>query len=460
MTFHLREYGRAATLSRNGNGRISLAATILAMVLLVLLWALLSPQMPCEAVDLGQPRAELARIFTPLTAPAGTYTVTTTDRAIADLAAALKACDAAPAEGAWQVTRLEAHDAFGQAGIYDRLRLAQLFGGRRLDVVRGSLARRRRTRRLHADFALPGCLADGRQPGNARDRRPRGSRRGVRGPNAVALEAKRYNRGIPLLSSPGARGVREVTVSRLLLGLFLCALLADSASAQGWPDSTTTFAGGRVTLGGEFTATVAPDDAGKFNYTDYERSALQLIRLGVTINVRPVEGSRVHHRAARGRVDRGRTLERHSRRRVSARPSLAEARIRHPGRADPAGVRRRRPPSLFVGQRADRLPARVAVPDSDAARRGAGQRRRADLRAQLRLAAKLLGRLRQLREGRPARHGVPLRHRRRGARSARRRARCRWRPPSPPAPCRVPARAPRTAAPSSRPAWPSGPRPG
>ncbi len=44
-------------------------------------------------------------------------------------------------DGAWQVTRLEAHEAFGQAGIYDRLRLAQLFGGKRLNVVRGSLAR-------------------------------------------------------------------------------------------------------------------------------------------------------------------------------------------------------------------------------------------------------------------------------------------------------------------------------
>ncbi len=97
--------------------------------------------MPCGTVDLGQPRAELARIFTPLTAPPGTYTVTTTNRAIADLAAALKGCDAAPAEGAWQATRMEAHEAFGQAGIYDHLRLAQLFGGTRLNVVRGSLAR-------------------------------------------------------------------------------------------------------------------------------------------------------------------------------------------------------------------------------------------------------------------------------------------------------------------------------
>jgi hypothetical protein len=67
--------------------------------------------------------------------------VTTTNRAIADLAAALKACDPAPAEGAWQVTRTEVHDAFGQAGIYDRLQLAELFGGKRVDVVRGSLAR-------------------------------------------------------------------------------------------------------------------------------------------------------------------------------------------------------------------------------------------------------------------------------------------------------------------------------
>jgi len=118
---------------------MSWAATMLEMVLLALLWALLSPQMPCETVDLGLSRPELARIFTPLTAPPGAYTVTTTDRPIADLATALRACDSAPVEGAWQVTRMEAHEAFGQAGIYDRLRLAQLFGGTRLDVVRGSL---------------------------------------------------------------------------------------------------------------------------------------------------------------------------------------------------------------------------------------------------------------------------------------------------------------------------------
>ena len=57
--------------------------------------------------------------------------------------------------------------------------------------------------------------------------------------------------------------------------------------------------------------------------------------------------------------------------------------VRHPGRPDSAGVRRRRPSHLRERQRAHRLPAGVAVLDGAAPRRGAGQRRRADLRAQL-----------------------------------------------------------------------------
>lgn len=95
-------------------------------------------------------------------------------------------------------------------------------------------------------------------------------------------------------------------MSRLVLGLFLSVLFAVPVRAQGWPDSTTNFFGGRVTLGGEFTATVSPDDDGKFNFTDYERSALQLIRLGVTINVRPVEGiALVTELRAEGATDGG-----------------------------------------------------------------------------------------------------------------------------------------------------------
>jgi hypothetical protein len=75
-----------------------------------------------------------------------------------------------------------------------------------------------------------------------------------------------------------------------LLGLIVAAAIGPvPAAAQGWPDDTGSLAGGRVTFGGEVTATVAPDDRGRFNYTDYERSALRLVRLGFTAAVRPVD---------------------------------------------------------------------------------------------------------------------------------------------------------------------------
>lgn len=70
-----------------------------------------------------------------------------------------------------------------------------------------------------------------------------------------------------------------------LVGALL--LLASPAAAQGLPQETVSLAGGRLTVGGEATATVAPDDDGQFNYTDYERSALQLLRFGVTASFRP-----------------------------------------------------------------------------------------------------------------------------------------------------------------------------
>jgi hypothetical protein len=71
------------------------------------------------------------------------------------------------------------------------------------------------------------------------------------------------------------------------LVLLLALLIPGAAVAQIVPQETVSFAGGRATLGGEVTATVSPDDDGQFNYTDYERSALQLLRLGVTATFRP-----------------------------------------------------------------------------------------------------------------------------------------------------------------------------
>ena len=89
--------------------------------------------------DLGRRDPALERQFTPIAAPDGVYLISTVDRPIAELVTALKALDSAPAPGAWDLTHPEAHEAFGQAGLYDRFQLAQLFGGRRLTVARGSL---------------------------------------------------------------------------------------------------------------------------------------------------------------------------------------------------------------------------------------------------------------------------------------------------------------------------------
>ena len=84
--------------------------------------------------------------------------------------------------------------------------------------------------------------------------------------------------------SPGSRSIR---LGRLVLTVAL--VCPAVASAQVLPQETVSLAGGRLTVGGDVTATIAPDDDGQFNYTDYERSALQLLRLGVTASFRPVE---------------------------------------------------------------------------------------------------------------------------------------------------------------------------
>jgi hypothetical protein len=76
-----------------------------------------------------------------------------------------------------------------------------------------------------------------------------------------------------------------------LLALVVVAgcLIPRLTAAQGWPAETPTLAGGRIALGGELTLTVAPDDDGGFNTTDYDISALQLVRLGLSATIRPIE---------------------------------------------------------------------------------------------------------------------------------------------------------------------------
>ncbi len=91
--------------------------------------------------NLGEPDPALTRLFTPQAVPAGTYLVYRSPRKIEDLTSLLRAMDPRPAPGAWQPTRPEAHGAFGEEGNFDRARLARLFNGKRVTVVRGSLVR-------------------------------------------------------------------------------------------------------------------------------------------------------------------------------------------------------------------------------------------------------------------------------------------------------------------------------
>lgn len=70
------------------------------------------------------------------------------------------------------------------------------------------------------------------------------------------------------------------------------------AAGQTLPYEPIAFGGGRVTIGGDVSATFScadsdeeetdrcPGDAGFFNYTDYEHSALRMLRVGVTAAVK------------------------------------------------------------------------------------------------------------------------------------------------------------------------------
>jgi hypothetical protein len=63
--------------------------------------------------------------------------------------------------------------------------------------------------------------------------------------------------------------------------------LGGVAHAQHWPDEPVTFAGGRVLLAGDASATFGSEDPGWFTYTDYETSALRRVRAGLTVEARP-----------------------------------------------------------------------------------------------------------------------------------------------------------------------------
>jgi hypothetical protein len=63
--------------------------------------------------------------------------------------------------------------------------------------------------------------------------------------------------------------------------LLACLGMGAPARAQGLPSEPIALAGGRVTVGGDVSATFGSDDPGFFNYTDYEHSALRMLRIDV-----------------------------------------------------------------------------------------------------------------------------------------------------------------------------------
>lgn len=106
------------------------------------------------------------------------------------------------------------------------------------------------------------------------------------------------------MDSGGARN-SLLSLATWALTLVLVAVPPSRLAAQGLPTEPLSIAGGRVVLSGELGATIAPEDPGYFNYTDYEYNLLRNVRAGV------IAEGRLNTRVqilADVRVDRGRAL--------------------------------------------------------------------------------------------------------------------------------------------------------
>jgi hypothetical protein len=75
------------------------------------------------------------------------------------------------------------------------------------------------------------------------------------------------------------RAVQTAALVAVLLG-------GGGATAQTIPSEPVTFGNGRVVIGGDAAVSVAPEDEGFFNFSDYEQTTLRQFRVGMTALVR------------------------------------------------------------------------------------------------------------------------------------------------------------------------------
>src|SRR5919106_442572 len=73
---------------------------------------------------------------------------------------------------------------------------------------------------------------------------------------------------------------------RVVVLVLAACVVASGAAAQGLPSEPVTLGGGRVVIGGNVAASIAPEDTGFFNYSDYEHSTLRELRIGLSWSVR------------------------------------------------------------------------------------------------------------------------------------------------------------------------------
>src|SRR5437763_12021695 len=77
----------------------------------------------------------------------------------------------------------------------------------------------------------------------------------------------------------------QVLTKPALLAVAVMVAVSTPLAAQRLPSSPIVLADGHLTLGGDVAVSFAPADPGFFNYTDYEESALRLLRLDLTAAV-------------------------------------------------------------------------------------------------------------------------------------------------------------------------------